>query len=787
MSKLKVIKRDGTLVDFDVNRVKNAIQAAVDSTGQFFPKAIITRFANDLENKICNNCDYITVEQIQDEVEYWLMKYNQVVAKSYILYRAEHNVIRDYTLNKMKFIQKYKKSSNTANATIDDNSNVGNKNIGVLNAEIHKEDNLQISRAMIMSKLKELYPAFDPKQYVRDLKHHIIYKHDENSFAGAIAPYCCSITMYPFLTSGIKGIGGLSAAPKNIDSFCGMFVNLIFATSSMFAGAVATSEFLLYFTYFAKKEWGEEFWKNPDLVVSVNSNKEKTIRKQIHQYWQQVIYSINQPASARGMQSAFVNFSYFDKPFFEGMFGDFMFPDGTKPDWESLCWIQKEFMQWFNAERLRCVLTFPVESFALVFKDGEFVDKDSAEFVAQEYARGHSFFTYISDTVDSLSSCCFSKDQKVLWKSSTSGVHLTTLEELHSTKWEPEKKNLRIFHNGSWVKAISIMLPNKNTMYEIITSNNKKFIMTDNHINVTLNGEKQTSELTTDDYLMFNTIALQSIPENDEHLTYEQGFVIGAFLGDGSFGSEINGVIYDINFSQNAHKYQKMMDMCNIANKQLGGNTECKLNDVYNNVYPVRISSKNLAAFIIKWTNWERGINANTKELNLNCLLQSYDFRKGILDGWYNTDVGNSNRCYTTSSKLAESMEVLITSLGLQSIINISDRTNEKIIIREEIYDRNYPLYCVRWYEPANHRTNKEKEHTWIKKNNSIYFKIKSIKKVNYSDPVYCIECANKNEPYFTLPCGLITHNCRLKNMITTKEFNFTNGNMGVRFGPLYT
>ena len=360
MSKLKVIKRDGTLVDFDVNRVKNAIQAAVDSTGQFFPKAIITRFANDLENKICNNCDYITVEQIQDEVEYWLMRHNQIVAKSYILYRAEHNVIRDYTLNKMKFIQKYKKSSNTANATIDDNSNVGNKNIGVLNAEIHKEDNLQISRAMIMSKLKELYPTFDPKQYVRDLKHHIIYKHDENSFAGAIAPYCCSITMYPFLTSGIKGIGGLSAAPKNIDSFCGMFVNLIFATSSMFAGAVATSEFLLYFTYFAKKEWGEEFWKNPDLVVSVNSNKEKTIRKQIHQYWQQVIYSINQPAAARGMQSAFVNFSYFDKPFFEGMFGDFMFPDGTKPDWESLCWIQKEFIQWFNAERLRCVLTFPV-------------------------------------------------------------------------------------------------------------------------------------------------------------------------------------------------------------------------------------------------------------------------------------------------------------------------------------------------------------------------------------------------------------------------------------------
>ena len=168
----------------------------------------------------------------------------------------------------------------------------------------------------------------------------------------------------------------------------------------------ATSEFLLYFTHFAKKEWGDDFWTRPDEVITKSCTREKTIRSQIHQYWQQVIYSINQPAAARGLQSAFVNFSYFDKPFFEGMFGNFYFPDGTQPDWESLEWIQKEFMMWFNAERLKTMLTFPVESFALVYKDGDFVDKESAKFVAEEYARGHSFFTYISDSVDSLSSCC---------------------------------------------------------------------------------------------------------------------------------------------------------------------------------------------------------------------------------------------------------------------------------------------------------------------------------------------------------------------------------------------
>lgn len=399
-----VIKRDGKEVQFDFKKIEKAILAAAKSVNETLSESINEEYFLSQLNSY-PDCK-VSVEDIQNIVEKWLMRVNPIIAKEYILYREKHRVLRDFVKSKTDFIEAYKKSSNTANATVDDNSNVANKNIGILNNEIHKTDNIQISRGMVMHKLKELYPDFDPKLYIQDLEHHIIYKHDESSFAGAIAPYCCSITMYPFLTNGIKGIGGLSAAPKNLDSFCGMFINLIFATSAQFAGAVATSEFLLYFTYFCKKEWGEDFWKHPEVKITQNTNREKTIRSQIHQYWQQIIYSINQPAAARGMQAAFVNFSYFDKPFFEGMFGDFVFPDGTKPDWESLQWTQKEFMKWFNEERLRCLMTFPVESFALVYQDGHFLDQDSADFVAEEYARGHSFFTYISDTVDSLSSCC---------------------------------------------------------------------------------------------------------------------------------------------------------------------------------------------------------------------------------------------------------------------------------------------------------------------------------------------------------------------------------------------
>ena len=399
---MSVIKRDGRIEAFDVEKIVNAARKAYEACN-----AELSKETENTLRGLFTDKDTIGIEEIQDSVEKILMKDNPEFAKAFIIYRYKHKRTRDFVKDKINFINKYKGANNTANATIDDNSNVGGKNIGILNAEIHKEDNINISRGMILRKLKELYPEFDSKQYIRDLESHIMYKHDESSFAGAIAPYCCSITMYPFLTDGIKKIGGLSAQPKNLDSFCGMYINLIFATSAMFAGAVATSEFLLYFDYFARKEWGDNYYLKPNISITSDfSIRKKTIRSQIHQHFQQVVYSINQPAAARGLQSAFVNFSYFDKPFFEGMFGEFYFPDGTKPQWESLEWLQQEFMQWFNKERLRCILTFPVESFALVYKDGKFLDENSARFVAEEYSRGHSFFTYISDTVDSLSSCC---------------------------------------------------------------------------------------------------------------------------------------------------------------------------------------------------------------------------------------------------------------------------------------------------------------------------------------------------------------------------------------------
>lgn len=471
---MEVRKSDGTFEEFDRRKLGNVVRKAFKTAG--------VDCTNDKVKDIIDNLyiyDGILCSSIRKQLEFQFRNVDERLLLAYRATKEKKDEVKHFVEGKKEFIAKYKKSSNTANATIDDNSNVGTKNIAVLNSEIHKTDNIQISRGMITDKLKELFPEFKAKIYIKDLEHHIIYKNDESSFAGAISPYCVSTTMYPFLTNGLKGIGGLSARPHNIDSFCGMYCNYIFAVSSQFAGAVATSEVLLCMTWFAKKEWGEDFWKeadtfckigpklrklfneshywtknvlelaehdfgspelnnlrdeivgeskkpltkeeledyvqhikdDPEYIPRKTEDGSRTILGQLQQYWQQIVYTINQPAAARGFQSAFVNFSYFDKPFFDGMFGNFYFPDGTKPDWESLKWVQQEFMKWFNQERLRTILTFPVESVTLLFKDGKFEDEEMFEFVCEEYARGHSFFTYISDSVDSLSSCCRLKNK----------------------------------------------------------------------------------------------------------------------------------------------------------------------------------------------------------------------------------------------------------------------------------------------------------------------------------------------------------------------------------------
>ncbi len=397
MDQLYIIKRNGKREPFSPDKIKNAIAKAFLSVNSFATQDVLINVMSRLKIH-----DGISVEEIQNQVEVSLMaeRYYEV-AKAYILYRQRHYEDREVK-EKLDFLINYCNASNAATGSkYDANANVEKKNIATLIGELPKSNFIRLNRRLLCDKIKDLFGKELSDKYLYLLNNHFIYKNDETS----IANYCASITMYPWLLEGTKSIGGNASAPTNLKSYCGGFINMVFMVSSMLSGACATQEFLMYMDYFIRKEYGDDYYEHSDKVVDL-SLRQRTIDKMITDSFEQVVYSINQPTGARNFQSVFWNVAYYDRYYFQSLFGEFRFPDGTKPIWESLSWLQKRFMRWFNQERLRSVLTFPVETMALLSKDGDIIDTEYADFTAEMYAAGHSFFTYVSDNADSLSSCC---------------------------------------------------------------------------------------------------------------------------------------------------------------------------------------------------------------------------------------------------------------------------------------------------------------------------------------------------------------------------------------------
>lgn len=312
------------------------------------------------------------------------------------------------TIERKAYYENFKHSVNAATASAyDSNANVVSKGFSQWNAEAYKKDNYEYNMFLLEEKIEQMYGLERRQQFVQDRDSHLIYIHDAKTHTG-ISPYCTSITMYPFLFNGLKEIDGFTDAPKHVKSFTGSFCNLIYALAAQFKGAIATPEFFTYMAYFITKDYGSDWYNRLGETITCTGEYEWSLQQTIEQEFQFVIYTINQEAGGRGGQAVFWNVAYFDQPFFESLFQDFVFPDGSAPDWEGVKAIQKLFMKWFNKERNKKDLTFPVETFNLITnKTGTaFVDQDSFDFVCEEYSEGHSFFTYMSDTVDSLASCC---------------------------------------------------------------------------------------------------------------------------------------------------------------------------------------------------------------------------------------------------------------------------------------------------------------------------------------------------------------------------------------------
>ena len=402
-----VIKRDGTKENFDIDKIQRAVYSAFKAVGKPMPDYLV-KMIDSLFSQL--EGDAIGVEEIQDKIENILMNDKFFdVAKAYILYREKHKQAR-FIRERIDYMDKYSQSNDNAatSSETDANANVTMKNVANLEGEVYKTTNRIIQRQRMKDKLNEMFPEV-AKKYEEDLNHRIIYTHDEAT-TPVLKQYCMAVSLYPLMMEGVGNIDGITpSAPNDLQSFSGQITNLVFLLSSQCKGAVAVGEYFIALNYYIVKEFGEKWYEKLDeITTTAHCNKQRTIRNAIYKAFKQFIYGVNQPAGNRSYQSPFTNVSYYDHTYFNSLFGEFSYPDGTKPQWEAIDCLQKLFMKFFNKLRTKQILTFPVETMAMVYdpETNDIIDKDYKDFTAEMYAEGHSFFTYISDSADSLASCC---------------------------------------------------------------------------------------------------------------------------------------------------------------------------------------------------------------------------------------------------------------------------------------------------------------------------------------------------------------------------------------------
>lgn len=404
---MQVVKRDGSIEEFNVDKIISAVEKAFKSCNKKMPQ-----YLYDMLGALFSTLERNTIgiEEIQNKVEDVLMNDKHFdVAKSYIIYREQHKQAR-FIRERIDYMNEYSQSNENAatSSETDANANVTMKNVANLEGEVYKTTNRVIQRQRMKDKLNEMYPEV-AKKYEEDLNSHVIYTHDEAT-TPVLKQYCMAVSLYPLMMEGVGNIDGITPTPPNdLQSFSGQVTNLIFLLSSQCKGAVAVGEYFIALNYYIVQEFGPNWYEKLDVVTTTDHcSKQRTIRDAIYKAFKQFIYGVNQPAGNRSYQSPFTNVSYYDHTYFDSLFGEFYYPDGTKPQWEAIDCLQRLFMKFFNKLRTKQILTFPVETMAMVYdpKTNDIIDKDYKDFTAEMYAEGHSFFTYISDSADSLASCC---------------------------------------------------------------------------------------------------------------------------------------------------------------------------------------------------------------------------------------------------------------------------------------------------------------------------------------------------------------------------------------------
>ena len=677
-----------------------------------------------------------------------------------------------------KAIKKMMSSSTMADTSVDSNSNTNIVTSGAVFTETCKAHSLIHNHYRVWKFMKKSHGL----EYANDLMERKIsgqiYINDYSGFY----PYCFNFDPIHFALYGIpKKLDGKgeSLAPQHMESFFGILEDILPIFAKNLAGACGIATLFPVLSIYVQKAIQDGY-----KVDKAELKDENAVWEFLRVKLTSLLYNLNRP-SRDGSQSLFTNVSIMSPTFLKEICKDMtlIFKNGAiiTADVNITLKIQDLWLDVFNAESERRLFTFPVQTLSIATINDEngkpkIVDEEFYNKMMKKNMKLGAMNVYAGDS-STLSSCCFDGQQKVLVKDSKYGIRLLSLKELYELPYT-EKPNLAVFNNGFWskTKAIRVTRDGKK-MYTITTVKNQKFTCTEDHILVTDNGDKQAKDLKEADYLMVNNLILPKISERDQKLTYEQGILIGAYLGDGSIYKRKLNNGCETTLSLNEKKVEKLQDILNKALKQIGIKNDFRVNKGKNNVVFLKINGKEVADFIETWCECR---HAELKNLNLNVLSQSEDFRKGILDGLYMTDGHSEYKIiYTSSPKLAQSIECLIVTLGGFCNISIDDRTDEQIVIRGEINKRNHPVYHIRFL----FNRNKKIEDILKVQQSRLYVKVKSIKEEDNKDEfVYCLEMSDSSDHYFTLPNGVHLSNCRLrsdKSKVFTNSLGGSSSNIG--------
>lgn len=625
---------------------------------------------------------------------------------------------------------------NVADASIDGNANAHHKDICSLCGEKGKSEDKLFAFNKIFYELKKKYGLRTAKEWLETEYTGGFYLHDAPS--STYKPYCYAYDLSRLAREGLFFLEDYNnKGPKHLTTFLDDTIEFVSFFSNRSSGACGLPNVLLWTFYFWKKDCEQGYYLlNEDYYL--------------RQCFQKFIFRLNQPF-LRVNQSAFVNVSIFDRHYLEALFGGVEFPDGTFAiDYiEELIEHQKIFMEVVSETRSHNMFTFPVLTYSLLYKDGKFQDEDFARWCSDHNMTWNDSNFFMSDNVGVLSNCPLSGDTKILyWSDYYKEFKVSPIKEIYHNCERDGRRSFKVLSNGKEINC-KINKFNIAPEYEIKLVNGTSIKTTSNHLNKVLGKDYvETKDLTTDDYLPIS-LSEYNAEGSENILTYEEGKIIGMFLGDGSYRNE-SEITFSLNVNTDADDIEFLKNYC--VNRFGAKITETALiSSISNNnsCVNINVNSNYLRGLINQFVI---GDSAANKQLSYKALTCSKAFRQGIIDGLYTTDGGNSNRIYTSSENLKDSLITLFASLGIATTVSIDERENRL---------GSLPNYILRWYTPDGRTKRKD---VYVIEDGYFWVKIKSIDRLPaIYNTSYCLEVLDKDvEPIFMLANGIITHNCRL-------------------------